>query len=118
MTLWNIYPFLEKFLKFGFAQPGAEKFFSDLMKSSMKQREESDIKQIDYLDHLITLKNRKEISGEWEIYMKILKLKFNLRLGHCWSWCLIFSWYVHVHLSKNVYQNLNFQMDLIPPVEL
>ena len=62
----------------------------------MKQREESDIKQIDYLDHLITLKNRKEISGELEIYMEILKFKFNYRLGHRWSWSLIFSWYVHL----------------------
>lgn len=64
MTLWSIYPFLGKFFKFGFAHHGAEKFFFDLMASSMKQREESDIKQVDYLDHLITLKNRKEISGE------------------------------------------------------
>ena len=64
MTLWSIYPFLSKVLKVAFAQQGAEVFFSDLMKSSMKQREESDIKQIDYLDHLITLKNRKELTGE------------------------------------------------------
>ena len=63
-TLIMVYPGLAKILKLGFTQPGSVKFFSDLMENSMKQREESDIKQIDYLDHLITLKNRKEISGE------------------------------------------------------
>jgi hypothetical protein len=51
-------------MKFSFSQKGSEKFFFDLMESSMRQREASGIKQPDYLEYLIGLKNRKEISGK------------------------------------------------------
>jgi hypothetical protein len=64
MMLNSIYPFLSKFLKFTFTQPGAEKFFIELMDNAIKYREESKIQRMDYLDHLVNLKKKKEISGE------------------------------------------------------
>lgn len=64
MMLRTIYPFLSKYLKFGFSQPGAEKFFIELMDKAMKHRITSNIQRVDYLDHLLTLKKKKEISGE------------------------------------------------------
>lgn len=82
MTLWSIYPFLRRFLKFGFAQPGAEKFFFDLMESSMKQREASDIKQIDYLEYLIGLKNRKEINGKFDYKNPFVGVKAHFNFFH------------------------------------
>lgn len=65
MTLNQIYPLLNKYLKFGFSQPGAEKFFIDLMADAIKYREENKIQRADYLDHLINLKKKKEITGEF-----------------------------------------------------
>jgi hypothetical protein len=72
--LWSLYPFLSKFLKFGFSPEGSSQFFSELMASSMKQREESGIKRVDYLEYLIGLKNRKEIDGEISKLFKFLQL--------------------------------------------
>jgi hypothetical protein len=68
MMITTIYPFLEKYLKLAFAQPGAEKFFIDLMLKAIQHREESKIQRMDYLDHLVGLKKKKEISGDfWKI---------------------------------------------------
>lgn len=58
-----IYPFMSRYLKFNFSRPGAEKFFIDLMSKAIKHREENKIQRIDYLDHLVNLKNKKQISG-------------------------------------------------------
>lgn len=60
----TIYPFLSKYLKLSFSQPGAEKFYIDLMNEAIKYREESKIQRVDYLDHLLNLKNKKELSGQ------------------------------------------------------
>lgn len=65
MMMATVYPFLTKFIKFGFSQPGAENFFIELMDKAVKFREESKIQRMDYLDHLINLKKKKEISGEF-----------------------------------------------------
>ena len=62
--LWSVYPFLSRFFKFAFAKPDAAKFFYDLMVSSMRQREVSGVKNMDYLEYLIALKNKKEIDGK------------------------------------------------------
>lgn len=64
MLLRTLYPFLGRWLKFSFSRPGAENFFIELMSKAMKHREETKIQRIDYLDHLMNLKNKKEISGE------------------------------------------------------
>lgn len=78
MTLTKIYPFLSKHLKFGFSQPGAENFFIDLMSDAIKNRERNKIKRVDYLDHLINLKNKKQITGKCELILtfEILSLVF------------------------------------------
>lgn len=76
MMLTTIYPFLSKYLKYGFSQPGAEQFFIDLMEHAVKQREESKIKRVDYLDHLMNLKSKKEISGECKALNKSFRWKF------------------------------------------
>ncbi|KAL7015463.1 hypothetical protein ACKWTF_016466 [Chironomus riparius] len=59
--LYSIYPFLTKYFKMTFTQPGSEKFFLNLMMDSMRQREASGVKNLDYLEYLIGLKHRKEI---------------------------------------------------------
>lgn len=64
ILLTTLYPFLSRYLKFSFARPGATDFFVELMNKAMKHREEHKIQRIDYLDHLMNLKNKKEISGE------------------------------------------------------
>lgn len=46
-----------------FTKQGSETFFFNLMMDSMKQREASGVKNMDYLEYLIGLKNRKEIDG-------------------------------------------------------
>lgn len=60
----SIYPFLAKYFKLCLTKPGSEKFFLDLMMNSMRQREASGVKNLDYLEYLIELKNRKEVDGE------------------------------------------------------
>jgi hypothetical protein len=60
----SLYPFLAKYFKFSFARPGAEHFFMTLMNNAIEYREKRNIKAIDFLEHLITLKKKKEISGE------------------------------------------------------
>lgn len=61
--LYTIYPFLSKYLKYSFAKPGSEKYYIDLIYQAIQYREENKIERLDYLDYLINLKRRKEISG-------------------------------------------------------
>lgn len=63
MMITTIYPFLKKWFKFSLTKPGAQEFFADLMNSAMKHRETNNIKTADFLDHLVTLKKKKEIDG-------------------------------------------------------
>lgn len=65
MMLTTIYPFLTKFHKFRFTKIGAENFFIELMEKAIKHREESKVQSMDYLDHLMNLKRKKKISGEF-----------------------------------------------------
>ena len=65
--LTTIYPFLCKYLKFSFSRPGAENYYIDLMNEAMQKREESKVQRVDYLDHLMNLKRKKEISGQFSI---------------------------------------------------
>ena len=75
MMLTTVYPFLKKILKLGSSQPGAENFFIDLMSQAIKNREESTTQSLDYLDHLMNLKRKKEISGEFKVFKICLSLK-------------------------------------------
>lgn len=61
--LKTVYPFLGRFLKLKFGKAGVEKFFVDLMDNAVKNREQSKVQRADFLDHLMNLKNKKEISG-------------------------------------------------------
>lgn len=61
--LTTIYPFLSKYLKHSFAGADAAEYYMNLMNQAMQRREESKIQRIDYLDHLMNLKKKKEISG-------------------------------------------------------
>jgi hypothetical protein len=67
--LHSIYPFLSNYFKFSFAKPGAEKFFINLMNNAIDYREKRNIKAIDFLEHLMALKKKKEISGKVEAGM-------------------------------------------------
>ncbi|CRK97114.1 CLUMA_CG010454, isoform A [Clunio marinus] len=60
--LMQIYPFLKKYLKLSFSKEGADQFFIALMNNAIKHRQENKIQSADYLDHLMNLKNKKEIS--------------------------------------------------------
>ena len=62
--LTTIYPFLSDYVKISFSKPGAAEFFQALMIEAIKHREETKLQRIDYLDHLMTLRNKKEISGK------------------------------------------------------
>ena len=63
--LSSVYPFLSKYLKVGFCQPETQTFFTDLMVDAINRRTENDIHQNDYLEHLINLRKKKEISGKF-----------------------------------------------------
>lgn len=69
--LTTIYPFLSKFVKLRLTTPEAMNFFIDLMSNALKYRQENKIQRIDYLDHLINLKNKKEISGQFQLSIKV-----------------------------------------------
>ena len=73
--LYSIYPFLTKYFKMSFTQPGSEKFFLNLMMDSMRQREASGVKNLDYLEYLMGLKHRKEIDGKLSNFSKFWNLK-------------------------------------------
>lgn len=78
--LLTIYLFLKHFnVKIGFSQPGAVKFFIDLMTNAVRYREESKETRLDYLDHLINLRNKKQISGEFLVFF--LAQKFQSQIG-------------------------------------
>lgn len=62
--LWGLYPFMSKYFKFSFSKDGASSFFHNLMMNSIRQREASNVKNYDYLEFLIDLKNKREISGK------------------------------------------------------
>lgn len=77
MMLTTIYPFLSKFLKFNFSSPDADKFYIELMNQAVKFREENKIQRPDYLDYLMNLKIKKEISGENLQKFKLIEGAFN-----------------------------------------
>lgn len=76
--LKTMYPFLNNIIKVRFGQPGVDQFFIELMQQAIKHREEHKTQRIDYLDHLITLKNKKEISGIFGDFTIDLTLRFHV----------------------------------------
>jgi hypothetical protein len=99
LMLNTLYPFLSKYLKFSFSQPGAENFFIELMDRAIKYRDENNIKSADYLDHLMNLRNRKEISGQLPsivfatfIMSLTMSALYSIRSRSCKSRSFILSW--------------------------
>ncbi|XP_058817241.1 uncharacterized protein LOC131680542 [Topomyia yanbarensis] len=62
MLVMGMFPWLSKMLKIGFIPKSVEKFFTNLMMEAIRHREASATKRLDYLDYLISLRNKKEIS--------------------------------------------------------
>jgi cytochrome P450 len=60
--LYSVFPSLSKIWKFRFVSKEIENFFVDLMKQALELREKTKINRDDYLAHLITLRNKKQIS--------------------------------------------------------
>nr|XP_029718015.1 probable cytochrome P450 28a5 [Aedes albopictus] len=56
------FPTLAKIFQIGIVPKSLEKFFTDLMKEAILHREASGTNRADYLDYLISLRNKKEIS--------------------------------------------------------
>ncbi|XP_065080201.1 probable cytochrome P450 28a5 [Ochlerotatus camptorhynchus] len=56
------FPSLAKRFGIGMVRKPLEKFFTDLMKQAITHRDNSTEKRADYLDYLISLRNKKEIS--------------------------------------------------------
>ncbi|XP_055635075.1 probable cytochrome P450 28a5 [Toxorhynchites rutilus septentrionalis] len=63
MILVSAFPKLAKLLQIGLIPKSIERFFTDLMSEAIRYRETNSIKRVDYLEHLISLKNKKEISA-------------------------------------------------------
>jgi cytochrome P450 family 6/cytochrome P450 family 28 len=57
-----VVPNIMKILKIGFVPKDVEKFFIQLMEDAIKYREENKIDRNDYLEYLINLKNKKELT--------------------------------------------------------
>ncbi|KAL9698573.1 hypothetical protein quinque_002014 [Culex quinquefasciatus] len=49
-------------LKIGMVSKSVEKFFTKLMAEAIQYREKNGVQRVDYLEHLISLRNKKEIS--------------------------------------------------------
>ncbi|XP_062563197.1 probable cytochrome P450 28a5 [Armigeres subalbatus] len=55
-------PSIAKMLNISFISKSVEKFFTDLMKDAIRHRDASGTNRADYLDYLITLRSKKELS--------------------------------------------------------
>ena len=62
MFLLGAVPILKRFIKLTFVQQDVQLFFIDLMNQAIKYRENNNISREDFVDHLIWLKNKKNIS--------------------------------------------------------
>ncbi|EDS30708.1 cytochrome P450 6A1 [Culex quinquefasciatus] len=62
MILRSLCPKIAKALNIGMIPKSVEVFFTNLMKEAIRYRETNSIKRVDYLEHLISLRNKKEIT--------------------------------------------------------
>uniref|UniRef100_A0A8D8AV64 Probable cytochrome P450 28a5 n=1 Tax=Culex pipiens TaxID=7175 RepID=A0A8D8AV64_CULPI len=62
MIFMSLFPKLAKLLKIGMVSKSVEKFFTKLMAEAIHYREKNGVQRVDYLEHLISLRNKKEIS--------------------------------------------------------
>lgn len=61
-ALTTFFPVIKKFYKFTFIPREVEEFFIRIMKDAIRHREQNNIVRNDYLDHLLSLKEKKQIS--------------------------------------------------------
>ena len=61
-VLTSIYPFLNKLRKIISTQLGSVEFFTKIMENAINKRSESKIVKGDYLEYLMNLTNKKEIT--------------------------------------------------------
>lgn len=62
MMILATFPKLSRILHLGLVSKDLEKFFTNLMAEATRYREANGVKRVDYLDYLISLRNKKEIS--------------------------------------------------------
>uniref|UniRef100_A0A1Q3FNL3 Putative cytochrome p450 n=1 Tax=Culex tarsalis TaxID=7177 RepID=A0A1Q3FNL3_CULTA len=62
MILISMFPKVAKALDIGMIPKSVERFFTNLMAEAIRYRETNSIKRVDYLEHLISLRNKKEIT--------------------------------------------------------
>ncbi|CAO1409887.1 unnamed protein product [Diamesa tonsa] len=62
MLITSAIPILKKVTKLRFVSQEVQDFFVNLMKQAITYRKENNVKREDFLDHLIELKNKKNIS--------------------------------------------------------
>uniref|UniRef100_A0A182JVP2 Cytochrome P450 n=1 Tax=Anopheles christyi TaxID=43041 RepID=A0A182JVP2_9DIPT len=61
--LIGLIPALKKLIKVSFVSKEIEQFFTDLMEKAVAYREQHDVKRVDYLDHLMALRAKKQLSS-------------------------------------------------------
>ncbi|XP_058821754.1 probable cytochrome P450 28a5 [Topomyia yanbarensis] len=62
MICRTMLPKLSKILQLGIVPKSAENFFINLMKEAVRYRDGNSVSRVDYLEHLISLRNKKEIT--------------------------------------------------------
>ncbi|XP_070494179.1 probable cytochrome P450 28a5 [Chironomus tepperi] len=62
MIILESFKFLQGFIKIQFTELEVQQFFVDLMKQALKYREEKKVQREDFLDFVIQLRNKKNIS--------------------------------------------------------
>lgn len=56
------FPFLKKYIKIRFTEDDVQKFFVDLLNQALKYRKDNKVQREDFLEYVIHLKNKKNIS--------------------------------------------------------
>lgn len=62
LLITTFFPSVKKFYKFNFIPKDAEQFFIRIMQDAIRYRKENNIVRTDYLDHLLQLQDRKQIT--------------------------------------------------------
>lgn len=62
VLLRSMFPKVAKALNIGMIPKSVEQFFTNLMSEAIRYREANSIKRVDYLEHLINLRNKKKIT--------------------------------------------------------
>uniref|UniRef100_A0A1Q3FSN6 Putative cytochrome p450 n=1 Tax=Culex tarsalis TaxID=7177 RepID=A0A1Q3FSN6_CULTA len=62
MFLTNFFPSIKKFYKFTFIAHDVQEFFIRIMKEAIRHRKQNNIVRNDYLDHLLSLEEKKQVT--------------------------------------------------------